>query len=127
MEQRIGIKRTNTIIYCERWAETVAFYRDRLCLAVAYQGDWLVEFQLLSSAYLSVADQRRTTMTSAAGKGLTLSFQTDNLLALHRELTRMALAPTKIRPRVMGADVFYLFDPEGTRLEFWCPLEEDTI
>jgi catechol 2,3-dioxygenase-like lactoylglutathione lyase family enzyme len=121
MARFFEIKRTNTILYCRRWAETVAFYRDRLKLDVAYQNEWLVEFHLSATAFLSVADQRRSGLSSAEGNGITLSFQTDHLPALHRHLTDIGLVPTDIRCQVMGGDLFYIVDPEGTRIEFWCP------
>ena len=120
MAQLFKIKRTNTILYCCRWAETVVFYRDRLQLAVAYQNDWLVEFRLSETAFLSVADQSRTSLSSAEGDGITLSFQTEDLPAVHRHLTDLGVAPSAIRSQVLGADVFYIFDPDGTRIELWC-------
>jgi catechol 2,3-dioxygenase-like lactoylglutathione lyase family enzyme len=116
-----AIKRANTLLYCRRWKPTVMFYRDRLGLEIAYQCDWLVEFHLCSTSYLSVADQSRASIPSAEGKGITLSFEIDHLSEIHRSFTESGLAPTAIRPWVMGADVFYLFDPEGNRIEFWCP------
>ena len=115
------IKRVNTILYCRRWAETVAFYRDALGFEISYQCEWMVEFYLFPNAFLSVADQSRTTISSSHGKGITLSFQINDLAAVHRDLNDLGLSPTSIRSQVMGADVFYLFDPEGTRIEFWCP------
>ena len=115
------IKRTNAILYCNHWKETVAFYRDRIGLKVAFQNDWLVEFYLTRTAFLSIADQSRTTMSSADGKGITLSFQIDDIEALHLQLLKKGFSPTDIHSKLMGADVFYLRDPEGTRIEFWCP------
>ena len=79
------IKRTNTILYCNQWEKTVAFYRDRLGLEIASKGDWLVEFSLTQNAFLSIDDQSRTTMTSSSGKGITLSFQIQNLLNVREE------------------------------------------
>jgi catechol 2,3-dioxygenase-like lactoylglutathione lyase family enzyme len=98
----------------------VAFYRERLGLESAFQCDWFVEFRLNPTAFLSVADESRATLASAGGKGITLSFQIDDLHAAHQAFVADGLAPTAIRSQVMGADVFYLFDPEGTRIEFWC-------
>lgn len=121
MKQLLEFKRTNTILYCQHWEETVAFYRDKLNLEVAFQCDWLVEFRLYSSSYLSVANQSRSTISSATGKGITLSFQIENLMNTHLWLVKEGIAPTPIRKHVMGADVFYIFDPEGTRIEFWRP------
>ena len=117
-----SIIRTNTILYCRHWRETVAFYRDRLAFEIAFQNDWFVEFRLTPKAFLSVADQSRATLASAEGKGITLSLQVDDLQAAHHTFTVEGLAPTPTRSQVMGADGFYLFDPEGTRIEFWCPV-----
>lgn len=115
------VNRSNTILYVRRWNETVAFYRDRLGLEIAFRNDWIVEFRLTPTAFLSVADQSRTTMASGNGKGVTLSFQIDDLQAAHRAFMKDGLTPTAIRTQVMGADVFYLFDPERNRIEFWSP------
>ena len=115
------IKRANTILYHKRWKTSVAFYRDKLGFEITYQCDWLVEFRVTSSSYLSVANQARTTLSSAGGKGITVSFEIDNLEEAHRKFTENGLSPGAIQSRVLGADVFYLFDPEGTRIEFWCP------
>jgi catechol 2,3-dioxygenase-like lactoylglutathione lyase family enzyme len=116
-----AVNRANTILYARRWEESVAFYRDRLGFAVAFRNDWFVEFRLTPTAYLSVADQSRTTMASGDGKGITLSFRIDDLQAAHRAFIKDRLEPTAIRTQVMGADVFYLTDPEGNRIEFWSP------
>jgi catechol 2,3-dioxygenase-like lactoylglutathione lyase family enzyme len=117
-----SIIRTNTILYCQHWRENVAFYRDRLEFEIAFQNDWFVEFRLTPSAFLSIADQSRATLASTQGKGITLSLQVDDLHATHQAFAVDGLVPTEIRSQVMGADVFYLFDPEGTRIEFWCPV-----
>ena len=117
------IKRTNTILYCNLWKETVAFYRDRLGLETAFQNDWLVEFSLTETTFLSIADQSRTTISSADGKGITLSFQIEDLEAVHLQFMQDGLSPTDIRSKVMGADVFYIRDPEKNRIEFWCPCQ----
>ena len=71
---------------------------------------------------LSVADQSRATIPSADGKGITLSLQIDDLQMTHGEFIKDGLSPTEIRSNVMEADVFYLFDPVGTRIEFWSPV-----
>ncbi|BBO76008.1 hypothetical protein DSCW_34250 [Desulfosarcina widdelii] len=50
-----------------------------------------------------------------------MSFRIDDLQAAHRAFLEDGLVPTAIRAQVMGADVFYLSDPEGNRIEFWSP------
>ena len=49
----------NTILYCQAWAATVAFYRDHLGLPMTHTSDWFVEFALTTTARLSIADEGR--------------------------------------------------------------------
>ena len=74
-ESVLSIERTNTVLYCERWLETVAFYRTVLGLGVAFENDWFVEFQLTSSSFLSIADASRATIGAVEGQGVTLTWQ----------------------------------------------------
>ena len=69
------IQRSNTILYCERFADMVAFYRDVLRLDVAFENEWFVEFSLGSGAFLSVADATRASIRSGDGRGLTMSWR----------------------------------------------------
>ena len=116
----IPIQRTNTILYCDQWAATVAFYRDRLQLSVTYANDWFVEFQLGTTSYLSIADHRRATIRSANGDGVTLSWQVADLPAAAQQLQDVAIDCSAIAKR-WGADVLYFHDPEGNRIELWSP------
>jgi catechol 2,3-dioxygenase-like lactoylglutathione lyase family enzyme len=117
----IAIQRTNTILYCNKWAETVAFYREQLQLPVGHANDWFVEFHLGATSYLSVADSRRATIHAANGDGLTLSWQVADLLAAAQQLAQAGIAHSPIRNR-WGAQVLYFHDPEGNRLELWSPI-----
>ena len=58
----INVHRTNTILYCQAFEETVAFYRELLKLPITAQKDWFVEFRLNDQAFVSVADASRTTI-----------------------------------------------------------------
>jgi predicted enzyme related to lactoylglutathione lyase len=115
-------ERTNTILYCDKWSETVAFYEKQLGLPVTYQSNWFVEFALSEAARVSVADASRTTVKSAAGKGITLSLQMDNLESVWKNLRNAGVTPTAIKDHRMQARVFYFFDPEGHRIEIWSPV-----
>lgn len=118
------LQRTNTILYCHHWAATVAFYREVLQLAVAHETDWFIEFRLTAESYLSVADERRATIASVGGQGITLSWQVADL-DRHRAMLEqhgITLTPTK---RKWGARLFYLHDPEGHRIELWEPLARE--
>ncbi|MBL0715540.1 MAG: VOC family protein [Desulfosarcina sp.] len=113
-----NVLRSNTILYCQQWRSTVTFYRDVLKLAVNHETDWLVEFKLQGQAYLSIADARRTSIPGADGRGLTLSLQVRDLDRAHALLGQSGIRVSAIRP-VWGARAFYLYDPEGHRIELW--------
>ena len=106
------------MLYCERWAETVAFYESVLGLTVAFRNEWFVEFQLSTSSYLSIADAARATVDSVGGRGVTLTWRVPDLAEARTLLVAGDVAATEIRRR-WGADVFYCHDPEGHRIEMW--------
>lgn len=116
------IQRTNTILYCRRWAETVAFYRDSFGFRINYQNDWLVEFELTPDSFLSIADERRATIESVEGQGITLAWQVPSIDEASTHLANQNIAVTPIRQK-WSALVMYLHDPEGHRIELWQPIQ----
>lgn len=112
------IKSTNVILYCKKWKDTVAFYRDTLKLLTISSTDWFVEFKLNEMSRLSVANEARTSIKSSAGQGLTISLQVADVEATRSELLAAGVNPTPIK-EIWGARAIYLHDPEGNRLEFW--------
>lgn len=114
-------KSANTILYCKRWKETVAFYQHHLRLPVTFSTDWFVEFRLTGAAHLSVADEARASVKSNSGQGLTLALQVDSAETAWQQLQDLGLRPQPLRDHPWGAQAFYLFDPEGHRLEIWSP------
>ena len=86
-----------------------------------FGNDWFVEFRVNSSACLSVADQRRASIQSAAGQGITLTFQVSDLDQVWQGLQSQNYTPKPITEHPWGARRFYLFDPDGNRLEYWQP------
>jgi predicted enzyme related to lactoylglutathione lyase len=112
------IKVVNTILYCKKWAETVAFYRDDLKLSILSSTDWFVEFQLNENARLSVANETRASVKSSDGRGITISLQVADLEETRSQLLEAGLSPTPIR-EIWGSQTSYLHDPEGNRLELW--------
>jgi uncharacterized glyoxalase superfamily protein PhnB len=119
----LRFKRTNTILYCKRWKETVAFYQQHLGLPITFSTDWFVEFRLADAAHLSVADEIRASVKSNSGQGITLALQVDNAETVWESLQERGLRPQPLRDHPWGARAFYLFDPEGHRLEIWSPNE----
>lgn len=112
------IKRINTILYCRNWNKTVKFYRDVLKLNVNHEAEWLVEFQLIDNSFLSIANAARTSIQSANGDGITLSFQVENINVARHQLREIGIETGPIKP-IWGVRAFYVFDPEGHRIEFW--------
>ena len=116
----------NTVLYCQHYAQTLAFYGHVLGLPRTVVKDWFVEFQVAHEAFLSVADQNRATIKSAQGKGLTLTFQVDDVRARHEQLRARGAITTALGPRPWAAQGFLLHDPEGTRIEIWAPSRAPT-
>lgn len=112
------IKAANTILYCEKWQETVDFYRNGLKLLVISSNDWFVEFKLNEMSRLSVANEARTSIDSNQGKGITISLQVADIDQTRIELIEAGIMPTPIK-EVWGSKAMYIHDPEGNRLEFW--------
>ena len=112
------IKAVNTILYCKKWQETIAFYRDGLKLLVISSNEWFVEFKLNEMSRLSVADETRASIKSGDGKGITISLQVIDIEHTCAELMEAGIVPTPIK-EVWGSKAIYLRDPEGNRLEFW--------
>ncbi len=112
------IRSTNTILYCQKWKEMVAFYRTGLKLPITASTEWFVEFELTGTSRLSVADESRASIKSGDGKGITIGLQVVDVMATRAELKEAGLNPTEVK-EVWGAKAFYLFDPEGNRIEVW--------
>ena len=119
MDNSLPLLNANTIVYCRHWQPTVEFYRDRLQLPVLFSTDWFVEFRLTATARLSVADERRARIKSAGGQGLTLTWQVQAIEPAWQWFQEQGVGPGPIKRHPWGARVFYLYDPEGHRIEVW--------
>jgi len=120
------VTRTNTILYCNRWSETVAFYASVLGLPITFENDWFVEFRIGDNAFVSVADGSRSSVRPGDGAGLTLSWEVSDLEAAHASLAASGATPQPIAKR-FGANVFDVFDPTGNRIEFWSSARPSTV
>ena len=114
----VTVRRSNTILYTDRWADTVAFYRDSLSLTIAFENDWFVEFALGAGSFVSVADAARSSIAPGRGDGITLSLQVDDVYAVRSDLVRAGVETGEAGVR-WGADVVDLHDPSGNRVELW--------
>lgn len=118
MDTAFELHQSNTILYCARWAETVAFYGDLLGLPVSFANDWFVEFHLGGSSYLSIANAARATIAAVGGQGVTLAWQVADVAATRARLIKLGVAATPLQEK-WGGRLTYCHDPEGHRLEFW--------
>ena len=112
------LKSANIILYCKKWKEMVAFYQSTLQLPITASTEWFVEFKLTGTSRLSVANESRTSIKSSDGKGITIGLQVADVLSTRDQLMDAGLNPTAVK-EIWGAKAFYIFDPEGNRIEFW--------
>lgn len=114
----LEVERTNTVLYCDRWTEMVAFYRDALGFTVAFENDWFVEFAVHPGAFVSVADASRSSIRPGDGSGLTLSWQVSDVEIVRTSLSDAGVDVSDIARR-FGARVVDVSNPAGNRIEFW--------
>lgn len=117
-DRMVMVERTNTVLYCDRWPEMVAFYRDTLGFSVAFENDWFVEFAVCPGAFVSVADAARSSIGAGDGSGVTLSWQVADVTAARSAIAEAGAAVGDLIRR-FGADAFDVVDPAGNRIEFW--------
>ena len=121
MTDTFSLKNANTILYCRKWQETVDFYKQRLGLPITHNSDWFIEFKLTETACISIADERRASIKSSGGAGITLALQVESATDAWQYLCNRGLSIDPVREHPWGAHVFYFFDPEGHRIEVWSP------
>jgi len=114
----LRVERSNTILYCDRWPETAAFYRLLLGDVVTFENDWFVELAIGDGSHLSIADVTRATIAPAGGAGLTLSWQVADVETTRRLLVELGIDVTPVIRR-FGASAIDVHDPEGHRIELW--------
>ncbi|MDD2600348.1 MAG: VOC family protein [Kiritimatiellae bacterium] len=109
----------NIILYCDQWQDTIYFYRDTIGFPVNMANSWLVEFKVTEYTCLSVANASATSIRSAGGAGITVTFKVPDLQGVWSALADKGVAVGPIRPSSLGGQAFFLHDPEKNRLEFW--------
>lgn len=117
MPNSTSISAANTILYCRRFEECVAFY-EGLGWNSKDLRDWFVEFEIMPGTFLSVADEARTRMSTSQGRSVTVTLRVADVQAVRRAFSETGYEPGSVEA-VWGAQRFFLFDPEGHRLEYW--------
>lgn len=107
------------ILYCGKWEKTVRFYKEGLSLPVIFNTNWFVEFSLNETSRISIADEHKSSIKSSEKKGITISLQVKDIDTVRENIIEKELEPTKIKCHPWNAKVFYLYDPEGHRIEIW--------
>lgn len=118
----MNVTRTNTILYCVAWEQTVGFYKQQVGLETSHESDWFVEFEV-GPGFLSIADAARATVGHSGGQGVTLSWKVPNINTARHELEAAGVSMGPVGRR-WGALVVDFWDPEGHRVELWQAPEE---
>lgn len=114
------IASSNTILYCNNWAACVHFYQQVLGFDVSFaKDDWFRELIVNDGARISVANVQHCTIPSGEGRGVTLSWQVEELEQLRAHLLAQGVKVSEITSTSWRAPWFYAWDPEGHRIEFW--------
>ncbi len=121
MSDTFSPKNANTILYCNKWQETVDFYKDCLGLPITHNAGWFIEFKLTETAHISIADESRASIKGCWGVGVTLALQVESAEETWQYLSNSGLAIEPVREHPWGSYVFYFSDPEGHRIEVWSP------
>ncbi len=114
----MNILSANTILYSDRFDDCVAFYAALPGFEIAEKREWFVEFAV-GGAFLSVANARRTSLKAGGADGITLTFRVADADAAHAALAAGDFTTTNPVNHPWGARTFYVFDPDGRRIEFW--------
>lgn len=118
----LNIVSSNTILYCRNWEACVHFYQHVLKFELSFaKDDWFRELIVNPGARISVANVNHCTIPSVAGRGITLSWQVEELEQLREYLLDEGVQVSAISSSSWRAPWFYAWDPEGHRLEFWKP------
>jgi len=88
-------------------------------LPVLFATDWFLEFGLNEMSRLSIANEKRTSIKSCGGKGFTITLEVDNVESAREYAEERGMKPTQLKMHPWNARVFYMFDPEGHRIEIW--------
>jgi len=68
---------------------------------------------------VSIADEKRASIKSCNGKGITVALEVEDIETVRGDMKKIGLKPTTITKHPWNARTFYLFDPEGHRIEIW--------
>ena len=93
---------TNIILYCQEWEMTVQFYRDHLLLPVNFCTDWFVEFCLTATSRLSIADEKKSSIKSNKTKGLTLTWEVEDIITTRNQMMSSGIMPSGNQQASLG-------------------------
>lgn len=113
------ILKSNTILYCKNWQETLSFYRNILGFPINLEKEWFVELAVTETSFLSIANEKRASIKSSGGGGITLAFQVEDVDQVRKRVCDAGIQAGPVKDHEWGARLFYMQDPEGHRVEIW--------
>lgn len=116
----IEVKSFHAVLYCRRWRDCVAFYRDMLGFPATAASEIFTEVQVAPGSFIGLLNAARCRPPATQAGSLVLSFRVARVEEAQRALMQRGCSPSPIRRHPWGARLFELEDPEGRRLEFWC-------
>ncbi len=63
-------------------------------------------------------NEKKSSVKSCQGKGITICLQIEDIDVTHASMEASGLKPTTIK-EIWKSRLFYIYDPEGNRIEFW--------
>jgi catechol 2,3-dioxygenase-like lactoylglutathione lyase family enzyme len=118
-QKGLSVASFHTILYCQKWAECVSFYRDVLQLPVVFENEVFLEFGPAPGARLGLIDAKRSRRAQVQARSLVLSFRVPDLREAHQFLRTRHPGVSSLKDHPWGARLFEMEDPEGRRIEFW--------
>jgi catechol 2,3-dioxygenase-like lactoylglutathione lyase family enzyme len=116
---KLPVRSSHTVLYCERWEECIAFYRDILGFSVVFTNEIFVEVQPATGARIGLMNASRTRWPASCSESFILSFRVANIDETHQSLQRELSGIGAIEDHPWGARLFEIKDPDGRRIEFW--------
>jgi lactoylglutathione lyase len=115
-----GVEMSITFVYFEDFPAAVIFYRDVLGFPIRIDQGWSKIFQVSTTGYIGLVDEKRGYHKASPVKPIILCFRVPDVDAWHRFLLEKGVKvlgePTDHHE--LGIRAFFVQDTEGHVLEF---------
>jgi catechol 2,3-dioxygenase-like lactoylglutathione lyase family enzyme len=117
-----SVESFHTLLFCSKWDDCIAFYRDILGFAVVDEKPGFIEFEVRPGSRIGLLQSVRDGASKKRAAPHILSFRIENLEEVHKDLSSRCPTASALRKHPWGALLFEIRDPEERRLEFWMPV-----